>query len=336
MTLQRMGKMTIPREKEVLIHVLRTASVMVAVLAAAALGGCRPCPETIVPLDELVARYNHNAAKAPRLWARAEITATFKDPRSHLPFTWQSPTGLLLLQKADAPLGPHGFALVGFEAGEEVFRVGSSPTDGAYYFWYGWGSSGECRWGRLKYAGASGVEGVEIDPLQLLAVLGMCELPVDFTGIPTVALTMNTTPGKCAYVLTYIDRRPVSGRITFRREMYFRWAEDAPCRPFMIKFFDDVGRRVMTAKLSNYKPVDCSDLDNPPDEDPLMPSRIEITWVDPVSGKFKSRVRIRLSEMTAEDKWDPDVLRFWKNLPPGLGPKCTQVDGHLDPGGPKP
>jgi len=315
---------------------MRTVSAIAAALAVAALAGCKPCPETIVPLDELVANYNNNAAKAPRLWARAEITATFKDPRSRLPFTWQTPTGLLLLLKSESPTGPHGFALVGFEVGEEVFRVGSSPTDGAYYFWYGWGSTGRCRWGRLKYAGAPGVEGIEIDPLQLLAVLGICELPADFTGIPTVALTMNTTPGECAYVLTYIDRQPVTGRITFRREMYFRWTEDAPHRPFMIKFFDDMGRRVMTARLSNYKPVDCSDLDSPPDEDPLMPSCIEITWVDPVNGEFKSRVRIRLSEMTVEDRWDTDVLRFHENVPPRLRSGCIQVDAHLDPGGARP
>ena len=305
---------------------MRTVLSAAIALGVIGLTGCCPsCPKTMVSLDQLVGEYNANAAQAPRLWARARIEVTLRDPKSKLPFTWGSasplaaPNAMLLLAKSKtAPLGPHDFALIGREAGVELFRMGSSTADAAYYFWYALGDRSGGFWGRLGLAGAPGVEGLPIDPTQLLAVLSICELPVDFTQPPTVALAMSDDP--CAYVATYLDRQPVTGRILFKREIYFRWEEGKPRRPFRVDFLDADGVRVMTARLKDYRPIETSS-----DAAPVMPTSIEIAW--PKEG---SRLRIRLSEMNTTKNPDPSVYGFAENLPGSLGAdRIRQVDRHV-------
>ena len=295
-------------------------------LGAMGLTGCPPtCPETKVSLEDLVIEYNTNVERAGRLWARARIEVTVRDPKTKLPFVWGSasplaaPNGMLLLRKSKTTrLGPHDFVLIGREAGVELFRMGSSTADAAYYFWYAFGDHSGGFWGRLALAGAPGIEGLPIDPTQLLAVLGICGLPDDFTQPPTVALTMSNDP--CAYVATYLDRQPVTGRILFKREIYFRWEEGKPRRPFRVNFLDAGGVRVMTAKLKDYRPIQTGG-----EAAPVIPTSIEIAW--PQAG---SRLRIRLSEMNTTKNPDPSVYGFTENLPGSLGAgRIRQVDRHV-------
>lgn len=295
----------------------------------AAAGGCAaPCPRTHASLPELISTYNTNAARVPRLWARARITATF--PVNGLPVTWTSaaPNGILLLVKGEDPLGPHDFVLVGKEAGLEVFRVGSSAEQGLYYFWYALGDDAAAYVGRQELAGAAGIEEMPIDPNQLLAVLGVTDLPHELswspgggrpTPFPTAAMRMNTEPGRCAYAVSYIDRQPVSGRILFRREMLFTWSDEEPVRPFRVNFLNADGLAVLTAELSDYRPVATPDATAPA---PEMPTDIRIQWLDPHTHKPTSSVRLELSEMTTEPRGSRAAARF---NPPAAAP-IIEVD----------
>ncbi|MCK4602857.1 MAG: hypothetical protein KAU28_10355 [Phycisphaerae bacterium] len=297
-------------------------------LSAAALGvcGCPKCPDTSVPLAQLVAEHNANAARVGRLWARAKIAVTFMGKESGLPFSWgstsplASPNGLLLLAKGPGPLGPHDFALIGRELGRKLFQLGSSVTDGRYYLWYNVGDRSAGWWGRNELAGAPGVV-VPIDPNQLLAVLAVCELPSDFTAPPTVAVRMSTNP--CAYVVTYIDRQPVTGKIIFKRDMYFRWSDSKPRRAFLVNFFDAAGRLVMTARLKNYRSVEVEDKLSPP----VMPTDIEINWP-----QTRGKIHLVLSQMTTADKWRRSACRATMpdNIPPD---RIFQIDEFVSIGG---
>ncbi len=293
-----------------------------------ALCGCVRCPQTHVSIDQLVREYNAGAAAVPRLWARVKMDITLADEKGQT-FTWRSatPNGLLLLAKADNRLGPHDFVLVGREMGQEMFRVGSSVTEGVYYCWYRFGGKGVALWGRQELAGAPGIKALPVEPYQLLAVLGICELPADFTKLPTVAMSMSKEP--CAYVLTYIDRTPISNRIGFRREVYFRWSDTAGRRPFLMNFFSADGRRVMTARMKNYQPVELAGVEKAPLEPVVMPTDITIE----VCGQEKSsirRIHVVLSKMTTADKWQRPAVRFSENLPPGI--KKVQIDKHIGTG----
>jgi len=285
--------------------------------------GCARCPETQISLEQLVDEYNVNAACVPRLWARAKIQLTLPDERGGT-FTWGSTSplaganGLLILSKRPNRLGPQDFVLIGRELGGlELFRLGSSVDEGAYYLWYRLGSRGGAWWGRHKFAGAPGIQALPIEPSQLLAVLGVCELPEDFTRLPTVALSMSHDP--CAYVLTYIERESTTNRISFKKEIYFRWDDTRMRRPFLVKLFDNSGNRIMIAKLRNYQHIRNPDLQ---ENLPVMPTNIEISW----PGKA-GRIHIALSEMTTVQKGTAEVFGFRENLPPGISPAdIIQVD----------
>ncbi len=313
----------------------RAAATVMAVVLAATVGGCDPflraCPDRAVGLERLLAEYNANADAVPRVWARAELSVTM-DPADGPPITWDSgaPTCLLLLAKGPRRLGPHDFVLIGREtANMELFRIGSSTEDGVYYFWYKIGKHGGAWLGSQALAGAPGIDNLPIDPMQMLGVLAVTALPDDLTRLPAVALSMNDTPGECAYVVTLIDRQPLTNRVLFRREILFRWdGEPGPLRPREVRVFNAEGRRMMTASLADYAPIDTSGLDDPPASEPVMPTDIDMRFH--AAGKaqaFVRRIRLRLSEMTAEDVWLREAAQFR----PPAGVPVQQVDRGIRP-----
>jgi len=316
----------------------RPALLPAALTVLTAIGGCAKCPETFVPIGQLVGEYNANAAAVERLWARAKLAVTID--RDGVPYTWgstsplASPNGLLLLSKGPQRTGPHNFVLIGREtAAVELFRLGSNVDEGVYYLWYRLGQTGGVWWGRQQFAGAPGIQALPIDPNQLIAVLGICDLPERFDAPPTVCMAMDATPGKCAYVLTYIDRQPITGNILFRREMYFRWSDTEPRRAFKVNLFDNDGRCVMTARLDKYEPIDSPEAPAG-DQMPVMPTDIELEWIAwPGRPAVIRSIHLVLSEMTTAERGDPQAAsRLQANLPTGL--PTTQVDADVIPGGP--
>jgi len=296
-----------------------------ALSGLAGLAGCAPSrPAGMVSRQELVAEYNANAGAIPRLWARAKIELRVTDDRGRT-FRWgsvsplTSPNGLLLLEKTDDLQAPADFVLIGREPGAiELFRLGAGAMKlpegkiddwpGVYYLWYRFGDLGQAWWGLSSLAGSEGIKAIPIDPLQLLGVLSITQLPDDFTQIPTVVLTMSEDP--YAYVVTYLDRQPSTGRIVFRREVLFRWSDTEPRRPFQVNLFDQAGRRVMTAELRAYKPISDAQV-QPGAQLPTMPTDIRITWPD-----RSSSLRLTLSEMSTRRQWDRSAT--WFDPPPGL------------------
>lgn len=307
--------------------------ILLALLAALpAAGGCAPCPESLVPLDRLLDDYNANADAIPRLWARVEMSITLDTPESPA-YTWRSgsPTCLVLLGKGPQRFGPHDFVLLGREtAAVELFRIGSSVRQGLYYVWYRFGRRGRAWTGRHGSVGVPGSMPLPIDPMQLLSILAVCPLPTEPGQLPAAVVGMQNTPGDCAYVVTVVDRQPVTQRLLLQREIFFRWSDAAPRQPYKINFLDDAGRRILTAHLKRYRPVDVSELDDPPKVPPVMPTDIEIVS-NPFGGveAFVRRIHLVLSEMTAEDKWDRSACDF--RPPAGVG--LTPVEPPPAPSG---
>ena len=307
----------------------RRATIAAMVLCGFLPGGCHlwQCPQTApAPLEQVLDAYNANAHKVPRLWARARISVKLGGSLS-----WGGINGVLLMEKpppADR-FGPHSFVLVGKEiGGVELFRVGCSREEGVYYFWWNLGKRGRAWVGQNAFAGAPGIEALPIDPMQLLAVLSVCDLPSDLTDAPMVGMTMDARPWHCAYVLTYIDRQPITRRLGFRREMYFPWRDDGPHppgRPSTIKFLDAAGRRIMTATLKDYKPIAPGEEGGGESDPPVMPTDIRIEWP-----QQKSHIQLRLSEMTREKKGNPTkAVSLLRYLPESIPVK--QIDRHIRP-----
>lgn len=296
--------------------------------------GCRvahPPIETLVPMSQVVRQYNANAARVPRLWARVNIVMTYRENPDSVGVSWGStmddPNGLLILNKADDSLGPHDFILQIKELGQRIGQLGTSRKDGAYYMWVNFGERRQCRWGHLRLAGMSKTSAMPIDPTQLLAALGICQLPANQTRPPFVAQTICFDPP--AYVLTFVDRQPTTGKFKFRREMYFRWSQTKARRPFMVKFFNDLGLVVLTAKMSDYREITLEDVDDNAAQKPVMPTNIKLTWHE-----TGSELHLVLSEMTTAEKFDPDVFLLHYGIPEALRRVARQVDAAL--AGPRP
>ncbi len=321
--------------------IMRTMLSITVVFIAA---GCvPPLPTAQVSRDVLVAEYNANAAAIPRLWSYATTSMTLYDENTGFPLLSASVDGLLLLKKGANPLGVHDFVLIGRETmAYELFRTGVSRTDGKYYMWQRI-KNPSALWGYTKFAGAPGVKQLDINPLDILDVLAACELPSDPRTMPTVTMTMNTRPWEHAYVLSLIKRQNVSNRIDIRRKLYFVWAEDSqgnakPRRLFRADFMNESGRRVMSAKIGRYMPVDVSNLEEPPSHAPIVPTDIEITWFNEREKK-RATVRIKLSKMEIPFKVDdpddpgPDIpaqARFLHALPPQItADGIIQADAHI-------
>lgn len=294
-------------------------STLLCLLAAAACQtGCLPpTPTFTASLRQLVSEHNANARWVPRLWARAAVEMRIVTDKGIIPFGSVSgpPNGLLLLDKGKGRFGPHNFVLIGKESGtrQEIFRLGNSLGDGVYYYWYHYGTRGGGAYARTRRGEASGIGGFPIDPLQLISVLSICELPDDFTRLPTVVMRMDeSNPYKRAYVLTYIDGRPGEVPIGLRREIYFHWDDNKPRRPFKIKFLDGAQKTVMIAELSSYQLIETGDAPREATS-PAMPTDIRISW--PRTG---SRLHIVLSELSTKQV-DPEAFLLWDRLPAGLG-----------------
>jgi hypothetical protein len=308
-----------------------------------AAGGCtQPLPKTQVTLEKLLSEYNTNAAGATMLAAYTDIEfSTYHELTGLSLPLWSSPNGLLRIKKGPDPLGTHDMVLIGREVSKQVLRVGTSRKENIYYMWTLIPET-SAMWGRTQLAGAPGIKLLPIDPTGLQAVLGICKLPDDQTATPAVTLKMDTAPGRYAYVLSYINRQPVSNHLVARREFRFTWDEKRPDwiakllwgkqkqrRLEEINFFDARGRRIMSAEVGDYKPIEISETDNPPPAAPIMPTDIKITWFNDRKQKTAS-VRLRLSQMTTEEIWDTEICEFLGNLPAEIPRgKLVQVDKHI-------
>lgn len=321
------------------------ARIVLAGLAVAGFGltGCveppKPTPSTIAPLPEVLLPYNRNADKVPYLRAEADLLLSLKTPAG-IPLLWPSNGVLLLGKDPDRPTGPHNFALNGKEAGTQIFRLGTSLEDNEYYYWMNRGEQVGGAYGRLDRAGAPAAAGMTLDPTQLLGALGIVALPESHVGLPATAMRFRYEPDAyaeayrstggrsagyehCAYVLTTVERQNVSRKILLQRETYFPWSEDPneTLRPFLVKVLDSRGLVVMQARLGDYKPIDVSSLDTPPDEPPVMPTSIEIAFPppanDPSPGTWRiEKIRIHLSQMETADLLYSEGCRI--RLPSGM------------------
>lgn len=301
--------------------------IVLTVLAGCELTSRCPSIDEAAPLDVVVADYNANASRIPRLWSYARVAATFRETPSDLGVSWGStsplaePNARLFLTKQADPLAPPEFLLLIKEAGREVSRLGMSTADNAYYFWYLFGDHAGGLWGQLDRAGAPNLRDLPIDPTQLLAALAVMELPSRQLGPPFVIQSYATDP--CAYVLTFIDRQPITGKLLARREMYFDRREGKPRMPIRVMIYDDRGREVLRADLADYQPVHSPDTRNDQPQ-PVMPTDIRLHW-----RKTGSEMHITLEGMTTEDRVVPEAYLLWDRLPGPLKGRLEQVDKHL-------
>jgi hypothetical protein len=302
------------------------ASIALAVLMVVATGCC-PRPEIIQPVESVIRQYNENANGVDRLWARAKVEVTLANDAG-LTATWGSvssaatPNALLLMSRRDD--SEWDFVLIGKEiGGVELFRMGISGEENAYYFWYNFGGEAVAYWGRNDLAGAPGVAGMPIYPADLLAALGLTAMPTDLTNLPAAVMTMRDKECNYAYELTSLDRQPITN-IFVRRKTYLTWSDELPPRPFAVDLFDAQGLCSVSATLANEKPIETDG-----DQVVVAPTELTLVWNDPAWPVRK--LRIVLSEMSAVHTFRPEACRFRDHMPRTAPENIIQIDGDIQP-----
>ena len=321
-------------------------------LAVVCGGGCcststRNCPEFVAPLETVVAEFNTNAAAVNWLSAEVRISMTVQDT-SGWSYTWGgllgSKNGKVLFEKNPrSPQGPHYFAFVGKEAGREVFWLGVSPDEGLYYIWFQMGDRGGAWVGQTALSGSPGQTAMPIDPLGMVSLLNVTPLPQG-DELPIAPMTVegpiirDGSRQPPSYVLSYVDRQPVTGKPICRREIYFEWTPPERQdfrKPYKIAFISPEGRRMMTAYLSQYAEIaDSQTADGRP---AVVPTRIELEntpWPG-VQTVLKS-MSITLLEVHSVRDEDNDgnpkvASKFRQNLP---NVPIHWIDGPLQKGTP--
>ncbi len=332
---------------------------MLALIGLLVLTGCPadktvcPDPKLAAPIDSVIAYHNANADRIPRLWSYAKVALTFREKPGDLGITWGSTSPLaevnarVFLTKQTDPLAPPDFILQIKEAGQEVGRLGISTHDKVYYLWMNIGDNRQVLFGQLELAGSPAAGEMPIDPTQLPAVLGIMPFSPERTF-----QTYSTNP--CAYVMSVVDRQPVTGRLLLKRDMFLdrranvirtekgtlkdpranwdvvdsdgRALRYLPPRPILTKIFSPDGRAVLTAETSDYEPVELVDVDDTGETPPVMPTNIHLTWHE-----TGSEMHLRLSGMTTAEKLVPEAYYFWDRLPASLRPLARPVDGPFAP-----
>ena len=315
---------------------MRNRIVLCCLLLLAVITGCtqQRCPgfKTVKPIEAVIKNYNANATRLPRIWLRVDLTAVIREkPSDLIGLPWTFSNGIIMIRKQDNRFAIPDFKLILKEAGKTVAQVGTSSNDRVYYMWQTLSNKIPSYFGELKYAGAPNVNKLPIDPIQLMSILCINELPADLTRAPFVTQRISSKP--CAYVLTYIDRQPVTNKFIARREIYFQRAVtvnpdgnevELPCRPFMVKIFDQKGFEVFTAKMSKYKPITLEDVDDENQPYPVMPTNIEMKCN--ITGTW---LKLNIKHLTTGEEFDSDAYDFWDIMPAKAKANLKKVDQNI-------
>lgn len=269
--------------------------------ASLALTGCpRPCPDRIVPGEQLVARYNANAAKVPSLWAVADVQVRLSDGK-RLP---RLTDGRLLVMKR--PADTQHFMLRVRDFDQEFFRLGVDGSTGEYYYWAdppaGRGEP-SARWGYVEELRQGGYEVLPVNPVHLLDVLGV--MPWHTTG-PGRQVFSTPLCDPCVYELDVVDASHADG-VNLRKFWLDRRTE-----PHYVKrvwLYDPQGRCVATARLDRYRKIA-----GPGEQDdwPVMPTDILMEW--PLNDQVRS-IRIRLSQPRLKTSPEGAFMDFRRQIP---------------------
>jgi len=287
----------------------------------------------MVTRGELLDRHNANAAKIPSLWAVADVEIALADGSRY-----RLTQGRLLLRKRpEDPFGPQDFMLRGKEIGREFFRMGVDAAGGMYYFWINATEEVRlARWGKLADLHRPGHESLQVDPTQLLGVLGV--LPWPWQADEPWRVVHKAMADPCVDVLMFVAPRPAAagGGLYVQREIWLdRNAETR--RPMKVWLYDPWGRCVMAADLSDYRRIETS---AEKADWPVMPSDIRITLPAAAGEAGKgdavriTSIRLRLSGQTVESEEQPipPAAFRWseRRLPPEI--RDARPLGPIGPG----
>jgi hypothetical protein len=263
-------------------------------LLLAGLSGCAPRSAGIQPyfgptasLDELVQDINANVEPLPTLWSKGDFDASIVD-RGHT--TNVSGSAYLMHARPDRMLFIGKADVVG-----EVFRMGCGPDK---YWVTVKGDTDTCWWGTFSNLGRVDPRALPVRPDLVEAVLGIDPIDTDLTRQPCPVMRFNND--QRAYMIVWNVKGP--DRWLAQKEI---WYDLDSKLPRLVNLFDANGRVVLSAYLSDHKPVDLGDASSQPQDAPKIATSYRLFFPD--SG---STLRLHLTELRLENRGHPNAANF--------------------------
>jgi hypothetical protein len=292
---------------------------LVLVLVAAGCNGKGPRGpkrEYVGPTESMsnvVGAINANNARLPTLWMRHDFDGRIVEPDPKRPkdprVTNVSGDGVVMYRSPQELRFNVGGPGVG-----DLFVVGSNPQ--RYWLWIPFSKVNTLWWGRYEHLGAPCADPIPVRPDLLLEVLGVSTVDQDFTRLPAPTMTFDGVAD--AYVFTWVARAP--DRFVALKEV---WYDRKTKRPTRVRLFDDNGRVLLRAQLSEFNGVELPDV--PRDQRPVVAHRYDLEFPD-----TGSTMRITVSEARLSNKGRPNDLAFQFPSDPGDS-KVIQLDEACGP-----
>jgi hypothetical protein len=276
------------------LRLLRSLRYAVTLFVAGLAIGCVPKSSLIQPysgstetLDQLVGDVNANVEPLPTLWAKGDFDASIADHghRTNVSGTaylmHDRPQQMLFIGKADV-LG-------------EVFRMGSGPEK---YWVTVKGDTDTCWWGTFANLNRVDEQAIPVRPDLVEAVLGLDALDTDLTRQPCPVMRFNND--QRAYMIVWIVKGP--DRWLAQKEI---WYDLDTKLPRLVNLFDANGRVVLSAYLSDHKPVDMGSSATQSQQSPRVATNYRLFFPD--SG---STLRLHLTDLRLESHGHPNAANF--------------------------
>jgi hypothetical protein len=211
------------------------------------LASCQPRSEPRVagyfgptePLAAVVEQVNANNARIPTLWAKGYFEATIVDEKQKRQFV--NGDAVLLLRK------PHEFRMVGRkDVAGQVFELGTTEDE---YWMIVRPEADTMWWGTYDNLEDADPTLIPVRPDLLMQVLAVADIETDLTRDPAPVMRFNNDAD--AYMLVWVYRGP--NRLIAQREV---WYDRQTKLPELVLLFDEHGRIVVRAYLSDHQPIE--------------------------------------------------------------------------------
>jgi hypothetical protein len=258
-------------------------------LVVFAMAGCHATPPREKPgsyfgptqsMAEVVAEINANNSALPTLFARHDFEANIVD-RESKKGTFVNGDGVLLYKS------PRGMRLYGGKPGTDIFEIGSNEER----YWFAlYPERSTMWWGWYRNLGKPCVDmrDLPVRPDMVLEVLGVGTIDTNFREPPAPVMRFNNDADSYMFVWNY----PLGDRWAAQKEIWYDRASKLPRRVFL---FNENGRVVVRAKLSNHAPVEMDGL--PKENWPKVAQLYELFFPD-----TGSTMRINLTETAPDNK----------------------------------
>jgi len=191
------------------------------------------------PVYDVISEINRNNAAMPSIWARHYFEATVVDDKKKSHFV--NGEGILLYR------APGEMRLVGKkDLAGTIFEMGSAGDD----FWLHLVPEIDTLWhGSHHNIGKPCVEAIPIRPDLVVQVLGLATFDTNLHRPPVPVMRFNGDQD--AYM--FVWNAPLTDRWVVQKEI---WYDRQTKLPKLVLLFDENGRVLLRAYLSNHEPVE--------------------------------------------------------------------------------